>query len=360
MAEKLHESPAKAHKEDLSIKDFVLILRSVGRYLRRKWIVILFAGLVGAAFGFILAKLSKPKYTAGSSFVLEDPGKGGGLSQYAGIASLAGIDLGGGAGGIFQGDNIIQLYRSRTMLEQTLLTPADFDGKQQMLIDRYIEFNKLRDQWAKNPALRNISFAGDPAKFNRAQDSIITDIVVRFNKSMLSVDKFDKKLGIINVNVTAEDELFAKEFNTKLVQNVNSFYTKTKTKKSNLNVAILQRQADSVKRILGSSISGVASAIDAAPNANPALTSLRVPSQKRQVDVQANGAIYAEIVKNLELSKINLRQETPLIQMIDEPVLPLDVKKLGAKKGMVIGFLICSMLTIVGLVISRSFKKIMS
>ncbi len=49
----------------------------------------------------------------------------------------------------------------------------------------------------------------------------------------------------------------------------------------------------------------------------------RAPSAKRQVDVQANKAILTELVKQTELAKVTLRKETPLIQIIDRPILPL-------------------------------------
>jgi uncharacterized protein involved in exopolysaccharide biosynthesis len=63
----------------------------------------------------------------------------------------------------------------------------------------------------------------------------------------------------------------------------------------------------------------------------------RVPSVNRQVDVQANTAILTELVKNLELAKVDLRKETPLIQIIDTPLLPLPYEKLGILKGGCIG-----------------------
>ena len=208
------------------------------------------------------------------------------------------------------------------------------------MIDRYIEFNELRKKWADKNNISNISFNGNPDKFNRTQDSIITDLVQTFNEKNLTVNKLDKKLSIIVVNFSSKDELFAKEFNNKLVETVNNFYVQTKTKKSSENVQVLQHQADSVKAVLNSSIGGVASALDAAPNANPQMQSLRVPSQRRQVDVQASSAVYGEIVKNLELSKISLRQDSPLIQMIDKPVVPLDNDHIKILKGLIVGFLL--------------------
>jgi len=346
--------------DEISLKEVILKLKSAFAYLKSKWFLILFWGIIGGVLGLLYSLYKKPLYTATSTFVLEDSKGGGGLSQYAGLASMAGIDIGGGgAGGIFQGDNIIELYRSRVMIEKTLLSMVNINGKSQLLIDRYINFNKLREKWKEKENIPSISFYGDSEKFNRKQDSIISDIVVIFNKKILNVEKLDKKLNILKVDVDTNDELFSKEFNNKLVETVNNFYTETKTKKSAQNVQILQKQADSVKRVLNSSISGVASAIDAAPNANPILLTLRVPSQKRQVDVQANSTIYGEIVKNLEVSKISLRQETPLIQVIDKPVLPLPVDRLGKLKGIVIGGFLGGILIIMIISIRKFFTVLL-
>jgi uncharacterized protein involved in exopolysaccharide biosynthesis len=322
---------------EISVKDIFTAISNALTYLKSRWIVLLAVSIIGACAGFAYAGYKKPVYSAICTFVLDDGSKGGSLGQYAGLASLAGLGV-GGSGDLFQGDNIIELYKSRLMIEKTLLSRANFDGKNELLIDRYIAFNKLRAKWRKKDNIDSITFNDAPEKFNRHQDSIITDIVDIFNKSYLTVNKPDKKLSIIEVGFNSKDELFAKEFTNKLVVTVNDFFVATKTKKSYQNVQVLQHQADSVKQILNSSISGVASATDASPNANPMLQSLRVPSQKRQVDVQASSAVYGEIVKNLELAKINLREEKPLIQIIDSPVLPLPLYKLGKIKAIIIGF----------------------
>jgi len=308
------------------------------KYLRSKFLIIFLVGVLGGLAGFIYSVINKTKYTATCTFVLDDGTKEGGLSQYAGLASLAGMNIGGGSGeGLFQGDNILELYKSRIMIEKTLLSQANFNGKNEMLIERYIDFNNLRDRWRNKDHIENLKFSGDPEQFDRKQDSIITDLAEKFNKNVLSITKPDKRLSIIKVEVTTTDELFAKKFTDNLVQTVSLFYIQTKTKKAAETVKVLQRQADSVRTILNSSISGVASAIDAAPNANPALLSLRVPSQKKQIDVQASTGIYNEVVKNLELSKMTLRQDTPLIQVIDKPVLPLALTRVTKLKGILIG-----------------------
>lgn len=346
--------------DEISVKQLFNNIGKETAYLKSQWLVIIVVGILCAAIGLAYAFYKKPVYTAATSFVLEDGDKSSGLGQYSGLAALAGINIGGDGGGIFHGDNILELYKSRLMLEKTLLSKVNIEGREQLLIDRYIDANKLRQKWDESAQTKDITFNGDPAKFNRAQDSIITDLVTLINKKILSVTKPDKKLSIIMVVTATNDELFSKEFNIKLVETVNNFYTQTKTKKSLQNVLVLQKQVDSIKNVLNNSISGVASANDAAPNANPAMSSLRVPSQRRQVDVQASGAIYGEIVKNLEISKVSLRQETPLIQVIDQPVLPLYETKLGKVKALVIGFILGIVMASVGLFLRNTAKRLMA
>jgi uncharacterized protein involved in exopolysaccharide biosynthesis len=100
----------------------------------------------------------------------------------------------------------------------------------------------------------------------------------------------------------------------------------------------------------------VAAAVDANPNLNAAFQSLRVNSQKKQVDVQASGAIYQELVKNLELAKVTLRKESPLIQVIDEPVFPLKVEKPSKLIFLIASAFIFCFLTSLYLLVVRNLK----
>lgn len=350
----------RSSSKELSIKEIIIKLQHGIVYVKTKLFLILILGIIGAGLGVVYAFLKKTTYTATCTFVLDDGSKSSMLSQYAGLASLAGVDVSGGAdGGLFQGDNILELYKSRKMIEKTLLSKSNFNGHSQMLIERYISFNGLREGWKKNH-LDQINFVGDPQQFNRQKDSIITDIVGLFNKKFLSVDKPDKKLSIIKVTFVNNDEIFSQIFTELLVNNVNKFYVQTKTQKSEENVQLLTFQKDSVQRLLNSSLSGVASAIDATPNANPQMLSLKVPSQKKQVDVQATSAVYAEIIKNLELAKVTLMQDKPLVQVIDSPVLPLEKNKVSKVMALIVGFILASILTIVWLVAKKVYYKIMA
>ncbi len=333
----------KIETDEISIRELVSKIKSSVRYVKNRRKILIWFTIGGFIIGLLYALIVSPVYKATSTFVLEENGHSGGLGglgQYSSLASLAGIDLGGGSEkGLFQGDNILELYKSRLMIEKTLLTTVTIDDKKQMLINRYAESSKAWLPWGRKDDLASMDFSGNPKLFSRKKDSILRDLVKYFNKNILTVTKPDKKLSIINVEIKFKDEIFAQLFNQTLVGNVNNFYVQTQTRKTSQSVQVLQHQADSVRSILNSSLGKVAESTDANPNPNPTLKSLTLPSQKKQVDVQANAAIYSEIIKNLEVSKISLRQETPLIQLIDEPIIPLEVDKVGKVLGAFVGII---------------------
>lgn len=351
---------ANMPEEEVSLKELIHKVQASWRYLLSKWLIILMVGLLGGVIGLLVALFKKPTYDAEISFVLEEESSSGGaLSAYAGIASQFGINLGGMEGeGLFTKDNIIEFLRSRRMIQQTLLTVVDINGEKQLLVDRYVAMNDLKEKWKKDPKLEGFQFKADTGRIF-LQDSLLAIYHKDILKNNLTVDKLDKKLSILSVIVNAKDELFAKAFCEQLIANVTRFYIRTRTKKSEDNLNVLTKQVDSVRRELNQAIGGVAAATDANPNPNKAFQSLAVASKTRTVDVQANTAILTELVKNQELARMTVRNAKPLIQVLDRPILPLEKNKIGKIIGIVVGGFLGGFLCVVVLLIRRIFKAIL-
>ncbi|MGY4383099.1 hypothetical protein ACVWYN_000118 [Pedobacter sp. UYP24] len=348
------------HSDEVSLKDIIIKIHRGFAMLLSKWLIIMLAIIIGSTFGLIYSFSKSPSYIASTSFVLEEGNSGGGfIGGLGGLASMVGLDVGAG-GGIFQGDNIVELYKSRTMIQRTLLTSINFDGKKQLLVERYIEHNKLLESWKDNPRLNKIDFKKNE-NFTRLQDSVLGVIVEDIRTRYLSVGKPDKKLSIISAEVKSTDESFAMEFNRAIVENVSNFYINTKTKKSLENVVILQQKVDSVRAVMDGAIYSAASVVDATPNLNPTRQLQRTaPVQRSQFSAETNKSILGELVKNLELSKMSLRKETPLIQVLDEPVYPLVKIRFGKMKGLILGGLIGFMSICTILVVRRLYIQILS
>jgi hypothetical protein len=200
----------------------------------------------------------------------------------------------------------------------------------------------------------------DRTKFSLEQDSILQTISAGLTKNNLVIAQKDKKVSIISLTVKTESELFSKLFCEQLLKETSDFYIETKSKKSRLNVDLLQHQADSIRAELNGAITGVAAASDNVYNLNPAYNVKKTPGTRRQVDVQANTAILTQLVAQLELSKVSLRKETPLVQLIDRPILPLEKDKVGRLKSLVLGGFLAGFLTVLYLVFGQLYKKMVA
>ena len=348
------------NEDEISLKELLEKGKEWFSYLLSKWKIILIAVVIGAALGLAYSFIKKPVYTATLTFALEDEKSGVGLGSALGLASQFGFDLGGSAGGMFTGANLTELFKSRAMVEQTLLTPVVVSGDSISLAEMYIGNEKWREKWNKKPKLAGVQFLpnADRKSYTRAQDSIMGVIYTNLSKNSLMVAQKDKKVSIITIDVSATDELFAMYFTEALAKEVSDFYIETKSQKARMNMDILQKQTDSVRGELNGAITGVAVANDNTFGLNPALNVRRTPSARRQVDVQANTAILTELVKQSELAKVTLRRETPLIQIIDKPILPLKKERFGKAKGIVMGGFLLGFLMVLGLIVSRVLKEI--
>lgn len=343
--------------DEISLKELIEKGKEWYVYFLSQWKIIVLTGFIGATLGLTYSLINKPVYTATLSFALEDEKGGGGLSGVLGLASSFGIDMGGSGGSIFSGTNLTELFKSRKMVEQTLLTPVVIDKKTISLAEMYIQNAKWRKIWDDKPKLASIQFLPNSNRkyFTRVHDSILGVIYKDLSKNRLSVGQKDKKISIISIDMSSSNELFAKYFCEALARQVGQFYIATKSKKARNNMAILARQTDSIRGELNNAISGVAVANDKTFGLNPSLNVRRVPSSKKQVDVQANTAILIELVKQSELAKVTLRRETPLIQIIDRPILPLKKERFGKAQGIVYGGFLSGLLLVIVLMVKKIF-----
>ncbi|MFT4153295.1 hypothetical protein [Parafilimonas sp.] len=340
------------NQEEVSFKDIIGQLKKLYKYLLSKWIIIIAAGIIGGLTGLLYAHYTKPKFHATLNFVLST---GSSSSSFAGLATQFGISLGNDNDNMFSGDNIITLMKSRRMVQQALFEKPKESDKS--LINIFVEDNRLNERWQKSPRTKNAyPFPSDASKLTLIHDSLAREICRKIQDDLLDVSKADVKQSIYTVTTTSEDPMFAYYLTKYLVATTSSFYINTKTSVAKSNLDMLQREADSLRRILGGAITAAGAQTDYTFNLNPAFQIQRSGAQQSQARASALGEAYGQVLQNLELAKITLQKETPLYQIIDEPTLPLEEDKLGRIALIVIGGFIATVAVSLLLIILKLFK----
>ena len=313
-------------------------IRALFNFMLSKWLIILIIGIVAGIGGIIYSTYQKPEYKSHLTFALDDGDNGNGIGSFLNLASQFGLNIGSGKD-IFAGDNILDIMKSRRMVEKVFLTVDTFNNKPYTLIEYYLEISGQRKS---NSKTKNIHFNAGQQRpsFSYQQDSLLYKTYLGFSKKNIVAERPDRKLSIYEVNVISPDEKFTKDFTDRLVAETNNFYTEIRTKKGKETLDILQKRMDAMKENLNSSIKNKATVQDV--NINPAFTEAQVPIQKQQTNIQVYGTAYAEMFKNLELARFQYLNEIPLMQIIDAANYPMEKIKTGKlKTAITFSFISC-------------------
>lgn len=303
----------------VNLGDVVASLQAFMRYLFSRIKLFLLLAALGALLAIAYYFWQKPSYEGSVSFILEEKssGMGGGLS---GLASQFGIDIGsltGGNSGLFAGDNILDILKSRLIVEKVLLSKTDSSKgpNSATLADLYLDFSGL-----KTNATFNRLQAGQAHSL--AQDSVLYVIYTKLYRKNLTAERLNKKGSIIQVVTTSPNAVFSKCFSERVLEETKNLYIGIKTRVSAANVARLEGRADSLLGVMNARSYQVAS--QQILDANPAFKVNAVPSEASQRDKMVAYAIYTEVMKNLEASRMALANQTPVIQLLDTSKYPLE------------------------------------
>ncbi len=291
----------------------------------QQWKLILLLILLGLIISIGYYFIQKPKYEAEATFVLEEKsqGLGGGLS---GLASQFGIDIGSlaGSSGLFAGDNILDIIRSRKIIEKVLLTKVTNNSTLADLFKVAAGYDK---KWESNSQLRDVDFKNyfSDTMNRRIQDSVLFIFYQKITKKYLSVDRLSKKGSIIQVITVSRSDIFSKLFTERLVAETMSMYVEIKTSVASKNIQRLEQRSDSLLSILNNK--SYQSAAVQVLDANVAYKASSVPVELSQREKSVTYALYTEVMKNLEAGRMALSNQTPIIHLLDTPKLPLEDKK---------------------------------
>lgn len=314
-------------KEYYSLWEIIKQTQAFLHYLGQKWWLLLLLIILGAGMGLFYYSSQKPRYEAVSTFILEE--KSGGSSGLSGLASQFGFNLGTlGGGSMFSGDNILEILKSKTVIEQVLISPVtDTLIAGTTLADRYLDFTGIKKRWQEKGLLPSFSFAGAKKQLSPIQDSVLNVVYESIIKQNLSTERMSKQGTIIKVQVAAADAQFARLMTERIVQEASKLYLDLRIGTGQENIRQLQRRSDSLLVLLNNK--SYRAAASQPLDINPGIRTAIVPVEIATRDKTVLSTLYAEVTKNLEASRMLLSQQTPVIQLLDRPGYLLNDNKKG-------------------------------
>jgi hypothetical protein len=263
--------------------------------------------------------------------VLEEKSSTAGM---AGLASQFGLDLGsisGGTGGFFSGENIGEIIKSSQVLEEVLLSPSNQNNI--TLADLFIRSSGMQTDKSWKGKLSNFTFlnARNELSQKAVYDTVLLVVIKRIREKHLQVERLNKKGSIYSVSFLSTDPVLASLITERLVAATAKLYIDIKTRNVTANITKMETKADSLRRLFGAKVSQAFSYQVLDPN--EAFTSNKAATEVSVGDKSVLYGLYAEVMKNLELSRLMLVSQTPVIQVLDKPEQPLtDMRTPWGKK----------------------------
>jgi hypothetical protein len=303
--------------QEIKFSDILEQVKLFLQFCLKKYKLFFIIILLTTSISYFYWRTLKSNYKATTTFIVEESSsKGGGLS---GIASQFGVDLGSVMGGngssLFSGDNIFEIIKSRKIIEKVLLSKTEEIGNSHpiTMAEFYMNITGYGLTLEKSNINKNdLNFSNlrPDETHTIVQDSVLNVIYNNLILENIFVEKQNKKSTLITISVNSSNQLFSKLFSERLLKETSELYIDIKVGNLSKSVNKIQQKADSLKNTLS----------------NIYQNSFQINSSRSELssrDKTFSSTLYAEVVKNLETLKLSLINQTPIIQTLDLPRLPL-------------------------------------
>lgn len=285
---------------------------------KEKWWIVLITGVV-TALGVIYSLTVREEFESQGKILPEIQGKGGsGLSQFAGLASLAGVDLSSmGTAGVdaVRPDLYPDVITSTPFYLELFKTQVLTRENKKMTFEQFyhtvIEENeKPKEKFLKKYPVREEGII----IINLLNEIRLKDLRQRITANI------DKKSGVIRIQAKMPDPVVAAEVTRFAMEYLMSYVKNYRTQKLRQDVDYLSDQVASSRGKYYSTQEKKARYTDQFRDMR--LQSADVKRERIDSEYRMSSSFYNELLKKYEEAKFKLHQETPVFQVLEPPVAP--------------------------------------
>jgi uncharacterized protein involved in exopolysaccharide biosynthesis len=348
---------SKIKNDEITLTGIIIFIRRYVQLLWRRWYIVAAAcGLLGGYFLYKAIK-SIPTYEAKMTFMLSETDK----SSIGAFSSLLGqFGLGGGGGG-GEGnlDKIVEIAHSHRIIKTALFTKSVIGGKEDFYANHIIDQFNLHKEWATDTmGLPNFVFKrGDFELFNRTENHATNQILstIRSKNNPLFNVSYAKLSTILSMNFKSPNEELTVSFISTVFTILGDFYVNKRTERERQTYELLKNSADSIRSEMKGKERSAARFRDF--NRGLVLESEKIKGDQMQKDAQIATLAYGENIKQLAIADFALKSNTPFIQPIDVPTLPLSPVKESKRKALMLGVALGFFLSAGGIIVWDVLRK---
>ena len=362
-------SKEPVHSEEITLKETILTTQEYWKEIKSKFPVLLLFVFVLVGFQIFKYSTAKSTYEAPLSFMLnEDDGSAGGA--ISGLLGQIGLPIGGGETNL---DKILELAKSRKIGQQALFAVKTIKGNEDYLANHIMAMLKDKNEWNRKGFfdetdeynIDDFSFTHDsfPA-FSMTENKALKQLhghllgTKDVAKRALLNNSQNEATGIMTILASTYDPELSVALSKSMFDVLSTYYVEKTIEKQEYTFDLIQAKTDSIYEELQQKNYSLANFKD--KNQSLFARTDQLTESRLMMEIQKLSAMYGEATKNLEIAEFSLKNKTPFIQLIDEPVLPIQASKSSLIKSVFIGFFLGLFLGIFYLVTRKMIRDALS
>ncbi len=329
------------YEDEITLKELILKIKEFFFEVVKFWKLLILLAILFAAFMGYRAYTSQVSYSAKLTYMV-NKNEGGGLGAIGGILGQFGFNSKAGS----NKDRIVSLSKSRKVIEKVMFKKVIIDNKNDYIANHFITHLDTIDKWYgdkfigenKHP-LNGFKFKNG---FNYDNDTVKTAIKTIYYKIVggkktkgCMSSGYNEDSGILHINTSLGQQELAAAITNTTFDKLSDYYVKKTVEAQKTTYDVVKFKTDSIEALLKIKESNLASVVDKTHFAQTSKVRLKESRLKR--DVMKLSTMYGESLKNLELADFSLKTNTPFVQVIDRPLLPLKGEKPSLIKSLIIG-----------------------
>lgn len=314
-------------EQEVSI-DFKALFRVLWK---EKWWIVLITMIV-TTLGLVYAFAAREEFTTQGKILPELQGKAGSsLSQFAGLASLAGIDLsslGSGSGiDAVRPDLYPDVITSTPFYLELFKVKVHTRDNSEMTFEQYYSNVIEKGEVPKEKLLKTYPVKEEGIILvNLLNEIRLKDLRKRITAGI------DKKTGVITINSKMPDPVVAAEAAKFAMGYLMEYVKSYRTEKLRQDVNYLSDQVAASRGKYYTTQEKKAKYSDQFQEIR--LQSADIQRERIESEYRLSSSFYNELLKKYEEAKFKLHQETPVFKILEPPVVP--VKKTEPKRSVIV------------------------
>lgn len=322
------ENQSQVYQQDeITLRDLILKLKEYFTEVLRKWWIIALIMIPICGYFLYQHYQTPTTYTANLTFMVNED-EGNSVSSIGSILGQIGVG-GTGRRSRYNLDKILQLSKTRNILGKAVFDSCVIGGKNDFIANQIISFYQLDNKWAKNkPEFDGFRFSHRKLNDFEKNENIAFKRIIGLiagnpnggHEGIVS-NSYAEQTGIMTLSANTINPSLSVALIQSLYHHLGKFYIENSTEKQKVTYDLVSAKKDSILNALQNAEYALATFRESNRNMIDSRSKLKESRLSREVLVGTQA--YAEAVKNVEFSDFALKNMTPFIQSIDEPILPI-------------------------------------